>query len=151
MRLRPLCLMAALLPLAACDYRYQGEPLARQVMVAEPAYIVTVGVRYEDVLGMLGQPAAGPFFDRYAKAWSVVYEYPVPAIETEIEVPGGSVRTEMVKQIRLFYDLQGIVIKLVSHPDRYYPFLTNTPVRRFMVVPRVVKKVIPVALPPAAR
>ena len=87
---------------------------------------------------MLGYPGEGPRFDRLTQTTELIYGYPFPAIQAETQFPNGVTRSEMVDRILLSFDRKGLLVKMASHTDRWYPSFSDLPVQRVTVLPRVI-------------
>lgn len=124
------------LMLAACS-----DPILRgERTVVEPSYIFALGVHQDDVEAMLGWPSQGPHFDRFSQTTELVYGYPFPAIQAETQFPNGVTRAEMVDQITMFFNRDGVLVKMASRTDRWYPSFSELPVQRVTILPRVVHR-----------
>ena len=106
----------------------------------EPSYVFALGAHLDDVQGMLGYPGEGPRFDRLTQTTELIYGYPFPAIQAETQFPNGVTRAEMVDQITMFFNRDGVLVKMASRTDRWYPSFTDLPVQRITVLPRVVHR-----------
>ncbi|CAK0771038.1 hypothetical protein CCP2SC5_520008 [Azospirillaceae bacterium] len=121
-----------------------GNPSDPSVMtpvaIIEPSYVFTLGAHQADVVAMLGPPSRGPRFDRYSQTNELIYSYPYPIIQAESVFPNHATRNEMVKNIHMFFDRNQILVQMAYNINYYYPSITNMPVHRITVLPRVVEK-----------
>lgn len=113
------------------------EPPPVAVRIA-PAYAFALDARYDDIRAMLGPPNPGPRFDRYSRLTVVTYTYPFRAIQAESRFPNGTVRSELVSSINLYFDDKGTLLRMSYDPNPYYPSFIGTPVDRMTVLPRMV-------------
>ncbi len=134
-RLGLATVLVAAAVLSGC-YSEMAEPPDRAVI--QPSYVFALGVRQDDVQAMLGQPSDGPRYDRASRTTLLVYHYPFQAIQAESRSHNGMIRAEMVDTIYLFFDSRGVLIKMGSWVNRWYPSEVDVPVQRITVLPRVV-------------
>lgn len=117
----------------------------------EPAYVFSLGVAYADVVAMLGPPDSPPRYDRYSDTSEAVYRFPFDAVEVDSRFPNGAVRREHTNHIHMFFDRAGALVQLAIRPNRYYPSMTDFPVQRVTIAPRLVRRTgsgVTVAPPP---
>ena len=131
---RRLAVLVLVTALTAC---VQPNKNSEHVTI-EPAYIFSVGVRQDDVTGMLGRPERPQHFDNLTQTYEVVYRYPFPAIQAETHFPNGTTRAEMVDTIHLFFSRDGLLVRMASRTDRWYSSFVEQPVQRITVLPRVI-------------
>lgn len=113
----------------------EPPPVAVRIV---PAYAFALNARYDDIRAMLGYPDPGPRFDRYSRLTVVTYRYPFRAIQAETRFPNGTVRSELVSSISLYFDDKGTLLRMSYDPNPYYPSFIGTPVDRVTVLPRMV-------------
>jgi len=113
----------------------EPPPVAVRIV---PAYAFALNARYDDIRAMLGHPNPGPRFDRYSRLTVVTYRYPFRAIQAETRFPNGTVRSELVSSIHLYFDDKGTLLRMSYDPNPYYPSFIGTPVDRITVLPRMV-------------
>lgn len=136
MALGALALAAAMIATASCV----PPPLRGERVVVEPSYIFALGAHQDDVEAMLGWPSRGPRFDKVSRTTEIAYAYPFPAIQAETHFPNGAVRAEMLDEITMFFNQDGVLVRMTGHPDRWYPSFSDLTVQRITVLPRVVHR-----------
>ncbi|CAK0766487.1 hypothetical protein WCLP8_3940019 [uncultured Gammaproteobacteria bacterium] len=120
---------------------------ANRVAVVEPSYVFALGVQYNDVTSMLGQPAIGPRFNAYSNTREIVYIFPSPVVQVETQLPNGVTRSELVDRVHMFFDFNNLLVKMVYRGDHNYGYITDMPIQRITILPRVDHK-YPVKAPP---
>ncbi|MBI1320933.1 MAG: hypothetical protein GC168_18560 [Candidatus Hydrogenedens sp.] len=121
----------------------KAPPPTTAAIVAEPTYVFNLGVHYDDVVAMLGPAGRGSRFDRYSNSRELVYAYGFPAFEAETLMPDGTVRKEMTDHIHLFFNFDGVLIKMVAKGNRFYSYVSEMPIHRITVLPRVTRRLLP--------
>lgn len=120
--------------LTACAPANDVAPL----IDAKPAVSFPLGAQRDDVLGLLGPPARGPRVDAYSELVEYVYLYPFPAVSAETKLAKGQIRTEVADRLHLFFDRGGVLRRMGTRVDPYYPSFIAAPADKVTIAARAV-------------
>lgn len=131
---------------------------------AKPAVSIPLGAQRDDVLALLGPPAKGPRVDTYSELVEYTYIYPFPAVSAESKLAKGQVRTEAADRLHLFFDRGGVLRRMGTRVNPYYPSFVTAPAdkvtisaraididgRQIPMVPGMVAPAAPAETPPSS-
>lgn len=117
---------------AACAPANNMAPL----LDAKPAVTIPLGAQRDDVLALLGPPTRGPRVDAYSELIEYAYVFPFPAVSAESKLAKGQTRTETADRLHLFFDRGGVLRRMGTRVDPYYPSFIAAPADSVTVAAR---------------
>jgi hypothetical protein len=129
---RRAALAATLALLGACALPPPSPPAT-----IIPGYEFALGANRNDIEAVLGDPIAGPFLDRLSGLSEAVYAFAFNGFTADTRLADGTIRSEVTDRMHLFFDSRGKLVKMTHRPNPYYHSLTDMPVHRVKVAPRL--------------
>lgn len=105
-----------------------------------PSFSFALGANLSDIVATLGPPTQAPRLDRYSNLTQAAYTFPFPAVTVDTRLADGTVRSEVVDRLTLFFDADSRLVKMTPRPNPYYAVLTDLPVHRATVAPRMLAR-----------